>query len=61
MIQAKKNEKHICICDDCYTYNHKARHEKTKKHLQYLYYLKHKTIIDGLNMMKALDKYYNAI
>ena len=61
MIHAKKNEKHDCICGNSYTYNHKARHEKTKKHQQYLYYLKYKTIIDGLNMIKALDKLFNAI
>ena len=61
VINTKKNEKHECICGNCYTHTNKARHEKTKKHQQYLYYLKHKTIIDGLNMIKALDKYFNPI
>jgi hypothetical protein len=28
----KINEKHICQCGGCYTYAHKATHEKTKKH-----------------------------
>jgi len=55
------NKKHICICGGKYTNINKQHHEKTKKHLQYLYYLKHKTIIDGLNMIKALDKYFNTI
>jgi DNA mismatch repair ATPase MutS len=61
MIQAKKNEKHMCICGNCYTYVNKQRHIRTAKHQQYLYYIKHKTIIDGLNMIKALDKYFNSI
>ena len=61
IIHAKKNEKHECICGNCYTHTNKAHHEKTKKHQQYLYYLKYKTIIDGLNMIKALDKYFNTI
>jgi hypothetical protein len=55
IIHAKFNEKHICICGNCYTYVNKIRHLKSKKHL---YYLKHKTIIDGLNMIKALDKLF---
>jgi hypothetical protein len=55
------NGKHDCICGNSYTFGHKARHEKTQKHQQYLYYLKYKTIIDGLNMIKALDKYFNTI
>ena len=55
------NGKHDCICGNSYTFGHKARHEKTQKHQQYLYYLKYKTIIDGLNMIKALDKYFNSI
>jgi len=58
IIHAKFNEKHICICGNCYTYVNKIRHLKSKKHL---YYLKYKTIIDGLNMIKALDKYFNSI
>jgi uncharacterized protein (DUF2344 family) len=57
----KLKEKHECACGGKYTHINKQHHEKTKKHLQYLYYLKHKTIIDGLNMIKALDKYFNAI
>ena len=52
------NGKHICICGNCYTYANKIQHLKSKKHI---YYLKHKTIIDGLNMIKALDKYFNSI
>ena len=60
IIHAKKNEKHDCICGGKYTTAYKAQHEKTKKHQEYLYYLKYKTIIDGLNMIKALDKYFNA-
>jgi hypothetical protein len=55
IIHAKQNEKHICICGNCYTYANKIQHLKSKKHL---YYLKHKTIIDGLNMIKALDKLF---
>ena len=58
LLHAKYNEKHECACGGKYTHIHKQSHEKTQKHL---YYLKHKTIIDGLNMIKALDKYYNAI
>jgi hypothetical protein len=61
MIHAKKNEKHNCTCGGKYTVAHKQKHIRTAKHQQYLYYLKHKTIIDGLNMIKALDKYFNAI
>ncbi len=58
LFHAKKNKKHMCICGNCYTYVNKIQHLKSKKHL---YYLKHKTIIDGLNMIKALDKYFNSI
>ena len=29
----KINEKCICECGLNYTYNHKARHERTKKHI----------------------------
>ena len=61
IIHAKKNVKHDCICGGKYTHAHKQRHIRSAKHQQYLYYLKHKTIIDGLNMIKALDKYFNAI
>ena len=61
MIHAKKNEKHMCICGNCYTHAHKQRHIRSVKHQEYLYYLKYKTIIDGLNMIKALDKLFNAI
>jgi hypothetical protein len=60
-IQAKKNEKHNCICGGKYTHVHKQQHIRSAKHQQYLYYLKYKTIIDGLNMIKALDKYFNSI
>jgi len=60
-IHAKKNEKHNCVCGNCYTHGNKQQHIRSAKHQQYLYYLKHKTIIDGLNMIKALDKYFNAI
>jgi hypothetical protein len=36
-IQAHKSESHICtICGSSYTNCHKARHERTKKHLQAL-------------------------
>jgi len=58
IIHVKQNEKHDCTCGGKYTHINKQHHEKTKKHL---YYLKHKTIIDGLNMIKALDKYFNTI
>jgi hypothetical protein len=61
MIHAKKNEKHNCICGGKYTHVHKQQHIRSAKHQQYLYYLKYKTIIDGLNMIKALDKYFNSI
>jgi hypothetical protein len=61
IIHAKQKEKHICICGNCYTHINKQRHIRSVKHQQYLYYLKHKTIIDGLNMIKALDIYFNAI
>ena len=57
----KLNEKHNCVCGGKYTYIHKQKHIRSAKHQQYLYYLKYKTIIDGLNMIKALDKYFNAI
>ena len=60
-INTKKKEKHDCICGGKYTHVHKQQHIKSAKHQKYLYYLKYKTIIDGLNMIKALDKYYNAI
>ena len=59
-INAKKNEKHDCVCGNCYTHTNKQKHIRSAKHQQYLYYLKYKTIIDGLNMIKALDKYFNA-
>ena len=58
IIHAKYNEKHDCICGGKYTHVHKQRHIRSVKHQQYL---KYKTIIDGLNMIKALDKYFNAI
>ena len=58
LIHAKKNEKHDCICGGKYTHSHKSKHFKTIQHQQYLYYLKYKTIIDGLNMIKALDKLF---
>ena len=58
VINTKKNEKHVCICGGKYTHVHKQRHIRSVKHQQYL---KYKTIIDGLNMIKALDKYFNAI
>jgi hypothetical protein len=61
IIHAQQKEKHNCICGGKYTHIHKIQHLKTKKHQQYLYYLKYKTIIDGLNMIKALDKYFNSI
>ena len=61
IIHAKKNEKHECICGGKYTHVQKQRHIRSAKHQQYLYYLKYKTIIDGLNMIKALDKYFNTI
>ena len=60
-LKEKFNEKHECICGNCYTYANKQRHIRSVKHQQYLYYLKYKTIIDGLNMIKALDKYFNPI
>jgi hypothetical protein len=60
-INTKKKVKHNCACGGKYTYVHKIQHLKSKKHLHYLYYLKYKTIIDGLNMIKALDKYFNSI
>ena len=61
VINTKKKEKHDCICGGKYTYINKQQHIRSVKHQQYLYYLKHKTIIDGLNMIKALDKYFNPI
>jgi hypothetical protein len=61
MIHAKKNEKHECTCGGKYTVAHKQKHIRSAKHQQYLYYIKYKTIIDGLNMIKALDKYFNSI
>jgi len=61
LLHAQQNEKHMCSCGNCYTYANKQRHIRNAKHQQYLYYLKYKTIIDGLNMIKALDKYFNSI
>ena len=61
VIHAQKNEKHNCVCGIEYTYANKQRHIRSVKHQQYLYYLKYKTIIDGLNMIKALDEYFNTI
>jgi len=52
------NKKHECACGGKYTQINKQSHEKTRKHI---YYLKHKTIIDGLNMIKALDIYFKSI
>ena len=51
----KLKEKHNCICGGKYTHIHKIHHLKSKKHL---YYLKYKTIIDGLNMIKAFDELF---
>ena len=59
ILNAKKSEKQDCICGNCYTYTNKQQHIRSVKHQQYLYYIKHKTIIDGLNMIKALDKYFD--
>ena len=61
VIHAQKNEKHNCVCGNCYTHANKQRHIRSVKHQQYLYYIKHKTIIDGLNMIKALDIYFKSI
>ena len=61
LLHAKYNEKHECTCGGKYTHINKQSHEKTRKHQEYLQYIKHKTIIDGLNMIKALDKYFNTI
>ena len=60
-INTKRKEKHNCTCGGKYTHVNKQQHIRSVKHQQYLYYLKYKTIIDGLNMIKALDKYFNAI
>ena len=60
-LKEQQKEKHVCMCGGKYTYVNKQRHIRSVKHQQYLYYLKYKTIIDGLNMIKALDKYFNAI
>ena len=57
-LKEKFKEKHNCTCGGKYTHIHKQQHIRSAKHQQYL---KHKTIIDGLNMIKALDKYFNAI
>ena len=37
---AKYNEKQNCVCGNCYTYANKSRHLNSKKHQQYLQYLK---------------------
>ena len=34
--KAKINEKFSCICGESYTYIHKSRHEKSKKHINFL-------------------------
>ena len=60
-INTKRKEKHNCTCGGKYTHINKQQHIRSAKHQKHLYYLKHKTIIDGLNMIKALDKYFNAI
>ncbi len=61
IIRVNQNEKHECTCGGKYTHVHKQQHIRSAKHQQYIYYIKHKTIIDGLNMIKALDKYFNTI
>ena len=58
IIHAQQKEKHVCMCGGKYTHINKQQHIRSVKHQQYLYYLKHKTIIDGLNMIKALDKIF---
>ena len=58
IIHSKNNEKHMCICGNSYTTSGKTQHIRSAKHQQYL---KYKTIIDGLNIIKALDKHFNAI
>jgi hypothetical protein len=35
-ITAKRQQKHDCLCGRKYTYQHKARHIKTKKHQAYV-------------------------
>lgn len=35
-IKQKKNEKNICVCGSCYTKSNQSKHEKTKKHIQYM-------------------------
>jgi hypothetical protein len=35
-IKEKKKERFNCDCGGCYTYNHKAQHEKTKRHQEWL-------------------------
>jgi len=57
IIHAKKNEKHNCVCGDKYTTAGKQQHIRSVKRL---HYLKYRTIIDGMNMIKALDSYFNA-
>jgi hypothetical protein len=35
-ILTEANEKHICICGAQYTHHHKARHEKSQKHITFI-------------------------
>ena len=44
IINAKKNEKHDCVCGNCYTHTNKQKHIRSAKHQQYLYYLKYKLL-----------------
>jgi hypothetical protein len=34
-LNAKKSEKTTCECGGCYTYSHKAKHFRTKRHIDY--------------------------
>ena len=36
----KLHEPYVCYCGGCYTYNSKAKHFKTKKHLKFISQLK---------------------
>ena len=35
-IKLKKNKKCTCVCGKIYTHSHKARHEKSNKHIKYI-------------------------
>ena len=51
--------KYKCICEGCYTISHKARHYKSKMHINYM--RKHDDIIKSVNQILESIKDFKII